>query len=98
MDILSYLGNIYVERVKRNNPGEKLTLGTKLCINVYIPVLSILSLVAVTIYVTIKAINVLKSNGSEEEDDLKVAYLYGFSSSNLVINLGDKLIFLKMIR
>lgn len=86
VDVLSYVGSIYGERAKARHPNG-IPRCTKLCINVFIPALSLASLIAVTIYVTIQAFDVLKE-GESGDDDLNVAYLYGFSSANMFVDVG----------
>lgn len=83
VDVVSYICSVYVEWYK-NNHG-RFTKWSRLCIEIIIPSISLMSLIGITIYISYDAISVLMN--PPEEDDVDVVYLYTYSAANLFIDL-----------
>ena len=80
---------MYAEWFK--SKGQELPLRTKIILEVGIPSFSICALLGVTAYITSDAVEVIKSNGAE--DDVNVDFLYGFASANFVIDVVSTFLF-----
>ena len=74
---------MYAEWLK--SKGQELSLRTKFILEVGIPIFSICALLGVTAYITSDAVEVIKSNGAE--DDVNVYFLYGFAAANFVVDI-----------
>jgi cation diffusion facilitator family transporter len=83
VDILTYLCNIYVEWYK-NNAG-RFNSQSSYTFEIVIPMISVISLVVVTVYISIDAIQLL--NHPPLIDDVNVKYLYAFAVVNLFVDL-----------
>lgn len=83
IDVCSYLCNIYGEWC-RDSYG-RLGTRTKFLLDVIIPGLSILSLLAITAYITTDAINILSS--PPVNDNVDVTFLYAYSFANLIVDI-----------
>jgi Co/Zn/Cd efflux system component len=68
------------------------SIRSKLCIEILIPLFAILTLLIVTLFSTLEALEVLKSK-APDEDSVNVAYLYTFASINLVVDIVCVLMF-----
>ena len=75
--------NIYAERLK--SKGEELSRRTIYILEVVIPSFSALCLTVVTCYITVDAIRVISSNSTD--DDIDVAFLFGFAAGNAAIDI-----------
>jgi Co/Zn/Cd efflux system component len=97
IDVFTYLSNIYAERVKLNSPdGKTLSLKSRIIIDIIVPMFSTVSLLAVSTYVLISAIDVIRNYDEQNEssgDEVNVAFLYGFASANLGIDLLSMFLF-----
>ena len=80
---------MYAEWFK--SKGQELPLRTKIILEVGIPSFSICALLGVTAYITSDAVEVIKSNGAE--DDVNVDFLYGFASANFVVDIISSFLF-----
>ena len=80
---------MYAEWLK--SKGEELSLRTKIILEVGIPCFSICALLGVTAYITSDAVEVIKSNGAD--DDLDVHFLYGFAATNFLIDVISTYLF-----
>ena len=74
---------MYAESLK--SKGEELSSRTKIILEVGIPCFSICALLGVTAYITSDAVEVIKSNGAD--DDVNVYFLYGFASANFIVDV-----------
>jgi cation diffusion facilitator family transporter len=83
VDVVSYICGVYVEWYK-NNHG-RFTKWSRLTIEIIIPLVSLLSLIGITIYITSDAVMVLIK--PPKVDDVDVVYLYTYSAANLLIDL-----------
>eukprot|EP01036_Dinobryon_divergens_P025534 gene25534-34091_t len=89
VDVFTYFTNMYAEWLK--SKGEKLSSRTKIILEVGIPCFSICALLGVTAYITSDAVEVIKSNGAD--DDLDVYFLYGFASANFIVDVISAYLF-----
>jgi Co/Zn/Cd efflux system component len=80
---------MYAEWLK--SKGEELSIRTKIILEVGIPCFSICALLGVTAYITSDAVEVIKSNGAD--DDLDVHFLYGFAATNFLIDVISTYLF-----
>jgi Co/Zn/Cd efflux system component len=80
---------MYAEWFK--SKGQEVPLRTKIILEVGIPCFSICALLGVTAYITSDAVEVIKSNGAE--DDVNVYFLYGFAAANFVIDVVSTFLF-----
>lgn len=74
---------MYAEWLK--SKGEELSRTTRIILEVGIPCFSICALLGVTAYITSDAVEVIKSNGADDEVD--VYFLYGFASANFIVDI-----------
>lgn len=97
IDVFSYISNIYAERVKFNSPdGKTLSLKSRIIIDIIVPIFSTVSLLAVSAYVLISAIDVIHNYDEHNESSgnkVNVAFLYGFASANMGIDLLSMFLF-----
>lgn len=89
VDVASYMCNTYVEWYKARH--GRITFGSRVFTELIVPSLSVLSLLAVTIYITYDAIVVLED--PPINDTVNVDYLYAFASVNLLVDIGCNLLF-----
>jgi len=80
---------MYAERIKSR--GGEITPTMRFAMEILIPSFSVCALLGVTIYITTDAIEVIKSNGAD--DDVNVYFLYGFASANMIVDLISTLMF-----
>jgi Co/Zn/Cd efflux system component len=74
---------MYAEVQKKR--GNKITESTRFMLEVYIPSFSVCALIGVTGWITSDAIQVIISD--ERDDDVGVAFLYGFACANFLIDV-----------
>lgn len=83
---------MYAEVQKKR--GNKITESTRYMLEVYIPSFSVCALLGVTGWITSDAIQVIISN--ERDDDVDVAFLYGFACANFLVDcISSGLFYLK---
>ena len=83
---------MYAEVQKKR--GNKITESTRFMLEVYIPSFSVCALIGVTGWITSDAIQVIISD--ERDDDVGVAFLYGFACANFFIDvISSGLFYLK---
>lgn len=82
-DVFSYVCNTYVEWYKAQY--GRIGRRSRFCLEIIIPGISVAFLIGTTIYTAASSILVLLH--PPPKDNVKVAYLYGFSVFNLVIDL-----------
>lgn len=82
VDVLTYCGNIYAEYLK-NNTG-KIDQRTVIITEVFIPTLSLLALVGVSIWVSYDAS--LRLRGHKEED-VELSFMYIFPIANFIVDI-----------
>ena len=80
---------MYAERVK--SQGQVLSTRAKYFLEVGVPTFSVCALLGVTGYITSDAVSVIMDGG--DEDDVNVAFLYGFASANFVVDFVSTLMF-----
>ena len=78
VDVLSYVGNIYVEWFK--SQYGRVGRRHRMTVDFIIPLVSVLSLIGVTIYITIDAMRIIRH--PPKRDLVNVTYLYTFSLVN----------------
>lgn len=83
IDVMTYVCNIYGEWAKNSN--QRPTVRSRLILEVIIPGLSTIALLAITIYICLDAVNVLRHPPAT--NDVNTNYLYGFAATNLCIDL-----------
>jgi Co/Zn/Cd efflux system component len=83
---------MYAEVQKKR--GNKITESTRFMLEVYIPSFSVCALIGVTGWITSDAIQVIISN--ERDDDVGIAFLYGFACANFLVDgISSGLFYLK---
>lgn len=80
---------MYAEKLKQQ--GRALDERTRLILEVYIPGFSVTCLLAVTGWITSDAVTVIMNGGDDEEVD--VAFLYGFAVGNFVVDVISSYLF-----
>lgn len=97
IDVITYLSNIYAERVKLDSPdGKTLSLKSQIVIDIIVPIFSTIALLSISIYVLISAIDVIKNYDADSETSgskVDIAFLYGFASANMGIDLLSVFLF-----
>jgi Co/Zn/Cd efflux system component len=83
VDVFTYICSWYGERIKIRNGGV-LDEGSRMLVEVYIPTLSLVALLAVSGYIASDAINILLQP-STESSSVNITYLYAFASANLAV-------------
>ncbi|RYG95290.1 hypothetical protein EON65_56200 [archaeon] len=83
VDVTTYVGNAYVEWVK--GQYGRISLRMRWVVEVYMPGVSVMALVLVTIYITYDAAKVLFH--PPKIDTVDVGYLYGYSAANLLVDI-----------
>eukprot|EP00607_Mallomonas_marina_P010207 CAMPEP_0182422336 /NCGR_PEP_ID=MMETSP1167-20130531/7988_1 /TAXON_ID=2988 /ORGANISM="Mallomonas Sp, Strain CCMP3275" /LENGTH=277 /DNA_ID=CAMNT_0024600303 /DNA_START=282 /DNA_END=1115 /DNA_ORIENTATION=+ len=84
VDVFAYLCNLYAENL-RSKYGH-VSQNMSMLLEVGIPSLSVSLLLAVTTYITWGAAQILMA-GNQEEENVDVLFLYGFSSANFVVDM-----------
>lgn len=82
VDVMTYVCNAYVEWIKTHY--GRLNTATRWRVDVLIPAMSTLTLLAVTVYITMDAIRLLLS---PSQDDMDISYLYGYSIANFLVDM-----------
>lgn len=91
IDILTYLCNMYGERIRSNRPSSSYScssscwVSSKLLLDVVIPCLSASGLLVVTLWVAFDAVRILRHPPPSNTVD--TSYLYGFATVNLGVDL-----------
>lgn len=83
VDVTSYICSTYVEWYKQRS--GRVTFGSRIFTEIIVPTLSVLSLLAVTVYITVDAMKVVKNPPTNNSVD--VSYLYSYSLANLVVDI-----------
>jgi Co/Zn/Cd efflux system component len=83
IDVMTYICNIYGEWAKSSN--QRPTVRSRLILEVIIPGLSTVALLAITFYICMDAVDVLRN--PPVTNDVNTNYLYGFAATNLCIDL-----------
>lgn len=92
VDVTSYICSTYVEWYKQRS--GRVTFGSRIFTEIIVPTLSVMSLLAVTVFITVDAMKVVKNPPTENSVD--VSYLYSYSLGNLVVDaVCNFLFFLK---
>ena len=81
--LVQYFTNMYAEWVKSR--GGVIDERTRYILEVYIPTFSVCALLGVTGWITSDAIAVIRNGG--EDDDVDIAFLYGFAIANFVVDV-----------
>ena len=89
IDVSTYICNIYGEWAKNNN--QRATTTSRIILEVMIPGVSTIALLAITLYICIDAFHVLRHPPAT--NDVNTNYLYGFSAANLVVDLACGFLF-----
>jgi cation diffusion facilitator family transporter len=91
VDVVTYFVNMFAETLKTNANGGVLSAHTRFKLEVYVPVVSCLALLASGLWIAWSAYVVLvPPEGQEEGDeaeDVNIATLYAFSSVNFMVDL-----------
>lgn len=90
VDVSSYICNTYVEWYKTRN--GRVTFGSRILTEIVVPTLSVLSLLAVTVYITVDAMSVVRN--PPLTNSVNVAYLYTFSFFNLLVDIVSNFLFI----
>jgi len=93
LDVSTYVISIFVEEFKLRNEGGKMSSTTLWLVDIGIPVISVVALLAVTAYISVDAVKVL--HNPSIKDDVEVEYLYGFSFVNMIVDVISAAAFLK---
>ena len=80
---------MYAERVK--SQGKELSKRETFILEVGIPTFSVCALLGITGYITSDAVSVIMDGG--EDDDVNIAFLYGFASANMVVDFVSTFMF-----
>lgn len=83
VDVVTYICNAYVEWYKSNHIG--LNNRSMICVEIVIPILSVVALLGTTFYIVIDAINLLRH--PPVKDDVNVEYLFSYSVGNFVVDV-----------
>lgn len=89
VDVVTYICNIYGEWAKNTN--QRGTVRSRIIIEVAIPAVSTLSMLAVTIYILLESITLLHNPPSV--NDVNTDYLYGYAAVNLLVDLSVSYLF-----
>jgi len=89
VDVVTYICNIYGEWAKNTN--QRGTVRSRIVIEVAIPAISTISLLAVTIYILLESITLLRHPPSV--NDVNTDYLYGYAAVNLIVDLSVSYLF-----
>lgn len=79
---------MYAERLKA---GDELSVRTKFILEIGVPSFSVMALLGVTGYISSDAIEVIYSNGSE--DDVNIYFLFGFAAANFFVDIVSSYMF-----
>lgn len=92
VDVFTYCTNMYAERYKIRD--LKMGKSTRLMLEVYVPSFSVIALLGVTIYAVTESIKIIiyKPTG---DDDVKISFLYGFASANMLVDILSGYMFLQ---
>lgn len=82
VDVSTYICNIYGEWAKAHS--QRSTVTSRIVLEVAIPALSTIAMVAVTLYVLIDAVRVLRHPSIT--NDVNTNYLYGYAAANLIVD------------
>jgi Co/Zn/Cd efflux system component len=95
VDVVTYLSNIYAERVKSKSvDGKSLDLQAQIVIDVIVPIFSAFALIGISIYVLSTAFDTLSNfDRNEEVGRVKIEFLYGFATANMGIDLLSMFMF-----
>ena len=91
VDVLTYLCNIYAEILKAHD--KEMDRTTRFTLEVLMPGISLVGLLAVTTYVTYQAIHILQCPEVGHDNDVDINYLYGFSAANVLIDVFSSMMF-----
>jgi len=83
VDVFTYFCNMYSEHVKSKQ--GTLDINTRLMIEVFIPSFSVIALLAVTVYITVDAVDVVLN--PPEDDNVNVYFMYGFAGGNALVDV-----------
>lgn len=83
IDVATYLANMYTENLKKKY-GE-LSFVWRWALDVYIPIFAVSSLLAVSFWIFSDAIQILLY--PPENSTVDIAFLYGYASANMVIDI-----------
>ena len=92
VDVFTYCTNMYAERYKLRD--LKMGKATRMMLEVYVPTFSVIALLGVTIYAVTESIKII-INEPTGDDDVKISFLYGFASANMVVDIASGYMFLK---
>jgi len=96
VDVVSYSCSIYGERIKAKYGF--LDKKTRLRLNVWIPLWSVLALVGISAWICSEAIEIIVAdfNGDnvDEDDDVDVNFMFGFAGANFLIDIVSAKLFL----
>lgn len=90
IDVFTYFTNMYAERVKQR--GKTLTREEKLLLRAGIPLLSVISLVGVTVWISVDAVDVLLDPAASS-GHVDIFVMYGFAAANFVIDVISVMLF-----
>lgn len=90
IDVFSYFANMYAESVK--DKGEEMSRELSFILHSGIPAFSLGSLMAVTIWILVSAVDII-INPPSEDDSVDVNVMYGFAAVNFVIDLLASMMF-----
>lgn len=86
VDVISYACSSWGERVK-DRTGT-IDQWTRLMTNVYIPLGSVVALLAVSAYITVEAVDrVAGDEDGDDDEDVDVTFLYIFAGLNLLVDI-----------
>ena len=92
LDVSTYVISIFVEEFKLRNHGARLSVDTMWLVDIGIPTISVIALLAVTMYISVDAVKVLYN--PPRKDEVDVLFLYGFSCANMVVDVISAAAFL----
>lgn len=92
VDVFTYFTNMYAERYKIR--GLEMDKSTRLMLEVYVPSFSVIALLSVTVYAFTESIKIIISKPTGE-DDVKISFLYGFASANMLVDIVSGYMFLQ---
>jgi len=85
VDVFSYFANMIAERIK-DSDGD-LTRRQRFLLEVAVPSFSVMCLIGVTAWITFEAMQVLMNPRADDEEDVNIYVLWGFSSLNAVVDV-----------
>jgi Co/Zn/Cd efflux system component len=85
VDVVTYIFNMYAEHIKSHHGF--LSKRATWAFEVGVPLFAVVTLLAVTAWITSDAIKIVQDPPPKGEDDVPVAFLYGYSCANAMVDI-----------